>query len=67
MCFAIPKQIKKVTNSSAITEDNMTINTGTLDVATGDYVLVYGNMAVDKIDKNQALKTRQTISKIDNS
>ena len=65
MCFQIPRQIKSIKNNHAIVEGDMNVKLGNLKVASGDYVLVYGNMAVEKIEKERALETRRLISNID--
>lgn len=65
MCFQIPKQIKSINYDYAVVEGDMIVKTGNLKVATGDYVLVYGNMAVEKLEKKQALEMRKTINILD--
>ena len=67
MCFQIPKQIKSVTNNQAVVEGGVNVKLGNIKAAAGDYVLVYGNMAVEKLGKKKALGMRKTISVIDNS
>lgn len=64
MCFQIPKQIKSVNDSDAIMEDGARVKLGGIKVKTGDYVLVYGNMAVEKITRKSALETRRLIKGI---
>ena len=67
MCFQIPKQIKSIRNNDAIVEGDISVKLGNLKVTTGDYVLVYGNMAVEKLEKNKALEMRKTIRTLDRS
>lgn len=67
MCFQIPKQVKTIADHEAMMEDGARVNLGEIDVKTGDYVLVYGNMAVEKISKERALKNRKLIRQIENS
>lgn len=64
MCFAIPKKITQIENGLAVTEDGMKIKLGSVSkISTGDYVRVYGNMAVDKVDKKEAEEIRRLIKK----
>ena len=65
MCFQIPKQIKSIRNNDAIVEGDISVKLGNLKVTTGDYVLVYGNMAVEKLDSKKALEMRKTIRTLD--
>ncbi|MBI4136627.1 HypC/HybG/HupF family hydrogenase formation chaperone [Candidatus Roizmanbacteria bacterium] len=63
MCFQIPKQVTSVDKSNAIVEGNLPVKLGTIKVSPGDYLLVYGNMAVEKIGKKKAEEFRRMISK----
>ncbi len=61
MCFAIPKKIRKVSGGFALTEDGKRVKTGNLKLTSSDFVRVYGNMVVEKIDKKEAMKIRRLI------
>ena len=63
MCFSIPKKIKSITDNLAIVEGEVNVKLGTIKASPGDYVLVYGNMAVEKIGKKKAEAFRKMISK----
>jgi len=64
MCFSIPKKIKQVLKDEAITETGSRIRLGDIKVSPGDYLLVYGNMAVEKIGKKKAEDLRKTLAVI---
>jgi hydrogenase maturation factor len=64
MCFSIPKQIIKIKNGNATMEDKTIAKLGSLKADDGDYLLVYGNMAVEKIPKKKALTARNLIKNI---
>ena len=65
MCFQIPKKIKKVNDREAIMEDGARIKLGGIKAHAGDYMLVYGNMAVEKVTAEKAKRMRKIISNID--
>lgn len=65
MCFSIPKQIVSVAHNIATLEDGTQVQLGEVNAVPTDYVLVYGNVAVEKIPQKQALKTRRIIHTID--
>ncbi len=48
----------------AITETGSRIRLGDIKVSPGDYLLVYGNMAVEKIGKKKAEDLRKTLAVI---
>lgn len=66
MCFSIPKKIKSVSSSQAITEDGVTVNLTSENIKKGEYVLLYGNTIVNKISKKEALETRKLIKSLEN-
>lgn len=63
MCFSIPKQIESITDTDAIVEGGQKIKLGTIKASPGDYLLVYGNMAVEKITKKKAVSFRKLLNK----
>lgn len=65
MCFAIPKQIKQIKGNIAFMEDKSSAKLGDIQASPGDFLLVYGNIAVEKIDAQKAHATRTLIKKID--
>ena len=65
MCFSIPKKIKSVVNNTAQLEDGRFVKLGDLAAKKGDYVLVFGDMAVEKLSKSQALNGRNIIKHFD--
>lgn len=67
MCFQIPKQITSIKNAEAIVEGGQQVKLGNIKASPGDYLLCYGNMAVEKIGKKKALEMRQTINLIDST
>ena len=66
MCFSIPKQITSMADKTAIMEDGSRVSLGNIQATSGDYILIYGNMAVEKIPEKQALQTRRIMHTIDN-
>jgi len=65
MCFSIPKKVKLIENNEAVVEGNLRVKLGNLKASPGDYVLVYGNMAVEKVTAEKAKRMRKIISNID--
>ena len=61
MCFQIPKQITSITSAGATVEGNQLVKLGTIKASPGDYLLVYGNMAVEKISKKKAEDFRKAL------
>ena len=64
MCFQIPKQITSIHKSNAIDEGNLEVKLGNIKASPGDYLLVYGNMAVEKISNKKAEEFRKVLNKI---
>ncbi len=65
MCFSIPKKISSVKNNIARLEDGHSVKLGNLQVKKGEYVLVFGDIAVEKIPQGRALKGRTIIKHFD--
>ena len=61
MCFAIPKKIFSVDKGTITTTDGIKAKYKGIALQGGDYVLVYGNMVVEKIDSSQAKKSIEEI------
>ena len=55
MCMQMYLRVKKIVGSRAIMQDKREVKLGNLDnVAPGDYLEVYANIALAKVDKSQA-------------
>jgi len=65
MCFQIPKKIKTINEREAVMEDGVRVKLGDMNVTYGDYLLVYGNMAVEKVTAEKAKRMRKMISGLD--
>lgn len=65
MCFSIPKKISSVKNNIARIEDGRSVKLGNLQAKKGEYILVFGDIAVEKVHKNRALKGRNIIKYFD--
>lgn len=63
MCFSVPKKIVKIEKGLALTETGSWANLGMVKAMPGDYLLVYGNMAVEKVSKKKAGHFRVVLSK----
>jgi hydrogenase maturation factor len=62
MCFSIPLKVLKIAGKTAEMEDGRMVRLGELaDIAAGDYLEVYADMAVTKIPPAQAQKIRTLI------
>jgi len=61
MCFIIPKRVKSIGKDIVITTDGVRAKKGELNIKLGDYVLVYGNIIVEKIPDSYATNTLQYI------
>ncbi len=55
MCFALPKQIQTVNGSMATLQDGTAVKLGNIKAQPGDYILVIGPLAVEKISKKKAM------------
>ena len=65
MCFSIPKKVKMVKDNIAVTEDGKRVTLGELKgVVSEDYLRVYGNVAIEKINKREALNIRKAIKSL---
>lgn len=68
MCFSIPKQIKSIKHNRATTADGLEISLGNLKkMEEGDYVRVFGNMAVERLTKTDASAILNTIKLLNKS
>lgn len=54
MCFALPKKIAKIDGSMATMADGSTVRLGTIQANPGEYLLVIGPLAVEKISTKKA-------------
>lgn len=62
MCFLLPKKVKGVKDKKLYMEDGQRVKPGSLKrIAPGDYLLIYGNLALEKVEKSQALKIREML------
>ncbi len=55
MCFALPKQIQTIDGSKAILQDGSLVKLGNIKAQPGDYILVIGPLAVEKISRKKAM------------
>jgi len=62
MCFAIPKRVIKIEKNTAITEDNRRVMLGAVKTRIGDYLLIYGTIAIEKINKKRAEAFRKVLT-----
>ena len=67
MCLAIPLKIKEINGEKAVVESGDHSHTVDLslikDPKIGDYVLVHGEMAINKLEPKEAEKILKMISK----
>ncbi len=66
MCFAIPKKIATVAKDTITTTDGITAKNGGLKLKNGEYVLIYGDVVVEKMPKSQASHALQNIAQTNN-
>lgn len=67
MCFSIPIKINKISGKFATAEGGKKIRLENgLKIRSGDYIRISGNLMVDTIQKNQALKIRRLIKRLNN-
>ena len=65
MCFAIPYRIEKIDKNCVIVEGGKKIKIdNNLKVKTGDYLQITGNMAIEKISRDKAIKLRKLIKRL---
>lgn len=62
MCFAIPKKVEKISRDTITTADGVRAKNGGLVLHSGDYVLIYGDVVVEKIPKDQAIQSLKHIT-----
>lgn len=54
MCFALPKQIKEIKGAIATMYDGSQVRLGPIKAKEGDFLLVIGPLAVEKISQRKA-------------
>lgn len=65
MCFSIPYKVIKVNKNNVLIEGGQTVRPGKeLSVQKGDYLRVIGEVAVDVLRREEGLKIRQLIKKL---
>lgn len=65
MCFAIPKKIVKIKKDLLVTEDGLEVKTDSpKNFTKGDYAMIYGDVAVSKVIKTEALKIRSLLKEL---
>ncbi|PLX99406.1 MAG: HypC/HybG/HupF family hydrogenase formation chaperone [Desulfuromonas sp.] len=61
MCLAVPMQVKKIDDQTALCEiDGVTREACLMmldDVAVGDYVLIHAGFAIERLDADEAQRT----------
>ena len=71
MCVAVPVEVVDVRENEALVKIGGVqkwVNTMLLgDVAVGDYVLLHAGCAMQKIDKDEAMKTLEIIEQLKDS
>ncbi|PIZ64446.1 hypothetical protein CO051_04795 [Candidatus Roizmanbacteria bacterium CG_4_9_14_0_2_um_filter_39_13] len=63
MCFAIPKKVHSVEGDCIVTTDGIRAKHGGIKCLVGDYVLIYGDVVVEKIPSKQAEKVLKHLHK----
>ncbi len=70
MCLAIPCKIIKIEDEKAIVEGNNHNHEVSLtlikNARVGDYILVHGDMALNKVEKEEALRIIKMVNDLDN-
>lgn len=61
MCFEIPLKIVNIEKNNAVMEDGRVVRLGEIQAKKNDYLLVYANIAVEKMQKTKALAARRLI------
>ncbi len=65
MCFAIPYKVIKVNKNNVLIEGGQTVRLGKeLSVQKGDYLRVIGKIAVEVLRREDGLKIRQLIKRL---
>ena len=68
MCIAVPFEVIRLYNQEALVHYKgvkMKVNISLLeDVTIGDFVLVHAGCAIEKMDKDEARKTRALFNKL---
>lgn len=66
MCFAVPYKVLRISDRIALIEGNKKVKLckELSRVEIGDYLRIVGDIAVDVLPKNQGLKIRKLIKKL---
>lgn len=65
MCFSIPMKVLKVEKDTATVEGGKTVRFDkSLQINSGDFVLLTGNLIIDKLSKENSLKIRRLIKRL---
>ena len=65
MCFLIPKKVISVTGKTAKLEDGHNVDLGNVkSVKKGDFLRVYGNIAIEKVRNKEAQAIRKFVDKL---
>jgi hydrogenase expression/formation protein HypC len=71
MCLAIPAKIVEIKDNTARADMNGVIVKASLDLledaSIGDYILIHTGIAIEKIDKTEAMETLKLIDEMKNS
>ena len=62
MCMSIPKLVLSVDGDEAVVEGDAKVRLGDIRTFPGDYLLCYGNMAVEKVTKKKAEEFRKMLN-----
>ncbi len=54
MCFAIPHKVRTVYGDTAKIDNGRIVHTGRLGVKQGDFILIFADLAIEKVTKTQA-------------
>jgi hydrogenase maturation factor len=61
MCFSVPKRVVRVYQDKAIVQGGAKVRLGSIRVQKGDFLLVYGDMAVEKVSTQKVEQFRKMI------
>ncbi len=71
MCLAIPCKIIEIKKDKATVQGNSHTHEVSLSLVknagVGDYLLVHGDMALNKIEKNEALRIIKMVNNLNNN
>ena len=63
MCFTIPKKILETDGKSAVIEGGSRVDVAHMECVVGDYVIVTSNIAIEKVERDDAEQMRLLIKK----